>query len=666
MNHHWHQRGLKPKLILAFLVAACFVTYLRYGSRPYDGDVPDFAHQNLANIEIPPITDRQESNKVRTPTPFSTTSYVGSETCAGCHEVIAEQYRAHPMGRATNTVTGASIVEDYEQTEFSPPGPRHYQVEKTSTGVIHHEVMLDTVGNVIYDQAEEIQYAVGSGQHGRTYLLKRGGSFFESPITWYSQSHRWDLSPGYRPIAHERFGRQVTDNCLRCHVGQVVTDRPGSNRFPDPPFAEMAISCERCHGPGKRHVELNQIGPTGEGIVNPLTLDPLERESVCYQCHLKGTANIPRKGQSFYDFRPGQKLDDWLCVFVEKSASAESLGSSSVVSQVQQMRVSQCYLRSDGNLGCISCHDPHYQPPPDEKIQFFRNRCIRCHVNAEQSCALPENEQGEPPASGSCIHCHMPQMTPKDIVHTSRSDHRILRSPIIDIPVEPRVHGVDTVELFEGAEERLPKHELDRAYGLLYLEVASLTKDRSLLEPARLFFLPPSYDETGDLEASLDEIGNDVPVLRSLAMIYMFQNRHADSLTCWQRALQFEPDFEAVLRWTAHCHDVLGAPEKALEFQDRLLSLYPYRDTAHEHRAYYAAKVGDWESATVSAERALEINPLNRRAREWLIHAYGRLAKNEKRDANRETLRKIHKALTAGRGGGSAANTTDSREQHVN
>src|SRR6202022_3318339 len=95
-------------------------------------------------------------------------------------------------------------------------------------------------------------------------------------LSLYSRTGDWDLSPGYEH-ADYGFNRPIPAACLVCHRGQPqpVADRNGAYR--DPPFRELAIGCENCHGPGALHVgEMKQSSPGArEGnhsIVNPAKL----------------------------------------------------------------------------------------------------------------------------------------------------------------------------------------------------------------------------------------------------------------------------------------------------------------------------------------------------------------------------------------------------------
>ena len=110
--------------------------------------------------------------------------YVGSDACAKGHTAIAETYAKHPMSRSAGRVPGEHEVEAFgERAEFRPHGNRRYRVERTENQVIHHEIMLDAQGEVIYDDAEPIRLFIGSGARGKTYAIFRGGHLYESPIS---------------------------------------------------------------------------------------------------------------------------------------------------------------------------------------------------------------------------------------------------------------------------------------------------------------------------------------------------------------------------------------------------------------------------------------------------------------------------------------------------
>src|SRR5262249_3549792 len=152
--------------------------------------------------------------RVEDETPYlnarSGVAFVGDEACARCHAEIAADYRRHPMGRSLATADKASQRErggDRAATTFEAQGLR-YAIERRDGALIPSEQRLDAQGGVGARAEAEVRYVLGSGERGLSYLIERDGHLFQSPIGWFAQQKRWDLSPGYS-TRNQHFQRPI-------------------------------------------------------------------------------------------------------------------------------------------------------------------------------------------------------------------------------------------------------------------------------------------------------------------------------------------------------------------------------------------------------------------------------------------------------------------------
>ena len=97
------------------------------------------------------------------------------------------------------------------------------------------------------------------------------------------------------------------------------------------------------------------------------------------------------------------------------------------VGHVEQMHSSRCFRESRGEMGCISCHDPHQVPASEERTSYYRRQCLACHD--QKPCSLAKPERLAKSRDDNCLQCHMPVASNTDVIHNATTDHRILRMP---------------------------------------------------------------------------------------------------------------------------------------------------------------------------------------------------------------------------------------------
>jgi predicted CXXCH cytochrome family protein len=412
--------------------------------------------------------------------------------CAGCHPKETASFASSAMGRSigppANTVPGGRVTHRETGSVLN--------IDWKSGQMVHHLTELGLRADYTID------YQIGAGKVGYSYIAKAGDYLLQSPVSYY-RDYGWDVSPGFKEATVLDFDRVLGDQCLFCHSGS--SQFLGKRRLLAGAKVEP-IDCERCHGNTQQHVE----HPSRVNIVNPARLAARDRDSVCEQCHLEGAARVLNPGKRWQDFNAGEELEATFSVYVDD----ERRPAAKVVSHVEQLGLSRCATESRGKLWCGTCHDPHGPGSGNRAIEM-KAVCSGCHPTISSSNHAQD--------ISDCVHCHMPRLNPKDIAHAASTDHRILARPV----KAPEASVSTSIRVWHEPAAEIRQRNL----GLAETQLSGSRGLRSLQEGGRLL-----------KELPADQRENDAMVLSALGDVALSEGRTKDSQFLFGKAAQLAPD----------------------------------------------------------------------------------------------------------------------------
>lgn len=562
--------------------------------------------------------------------------YVGRDACQSCHPDQHASYEASQMGRSFKPATLERSVADFDDPEpiYDRKSNLYYQPFNRGEELFVKAYRLEE-GDTTYTRVEKIDFIVGSGQHTNSHMRMENGYLYQIPVTWYAQKGMWELAPGFERGYNPGFDREIEGECMSCHNGIADFVPQSLNRFHSLPDG---IGCERCHGPGSLHIRQMQYGDVAESpadtnrfIVNPAELSPERELDVCQRCHMQGAA-VLKEGHGWYDFIPGQALEEVMSVFWPRRA--DSVQTFIMASHPDRLRMSACFESTWAPespfepMTCTTCHDPHVgiDTVPAEK---FRSDCQSCHAAEEPELAdaapectapMPEREA----VGDDCASCHMPTSGSSDIPHVQITDHYIRvperdRTPQGDVEevlrlanltendpsLETRALAFLTVqEEFEGPEALLDSAEV-------LLDEALQTQPVDSLMPAlvRLRFLQHDYAAVRTLAAQAGTGVSDPWTLYRIGESFARVQDRVSTLEYYRRAVREAPD---QLKFRMKLASTLaddGQLQEALREYDHLLEANPTMGMAFNNRGLIHAMLGNLQQAETDFRRALAFLP---------------------------------------------------------
>ena len=576
----------------------------------------------------------------------ATDGYVNPKLCFGCHAAIFKTYRQTGMAKSFAHPRPENTVEDYTKNNrfYHAPSNTYFEMIRRGDDYFQRRYQIGYEGKPTNIEETKIDYFLGSAIHARAYLHRAtDGRLLQLPVTWYSEKGGyWWMAPGYDSPDHIYGQRALTYDCIFCHNGYETIPATHTRLGEEPVYTgelPEGVDCQRCHGPGRNHIQA--AGKPGAdpqdiraAIVNPAKLSPEREAEVCLQCHLQTTEfSLPhvvkRYDRGDFSYRPGQPLAAFELAF-DYAPGTERDNWFQNVSTASRLRMSQCFLKSNGALKCTTCHDPHNIGHGEEVAEHYNAVCRQCHAAAFTALIAAKKHTAE----SGCTGCHMPLRRPVEVVHIVKTDHYIQRfKPTADLLADiPERH--ETLANSYRGEVRLyyPETLPDTPENRMYLAIAQV-RDKSNLAagipqlvaalnavhprtPEPYYELAAAYEAAGKPEHAIaayrDSLRLDAGYpasLLGLGAAYRAAGQLDQAAEAFERATQAAPDNSKTWNELGQVDLDLGRAPQALEALKKSIALGPELPQPHNGLGIVLAQSGNLAAAEAEFREAIQILP---------------------------------------------------------
>ena len=385
-------------------------------------------------------------------------SFVGSDTCAGCHQTQARLWDASQHKVAMQHATDTTVLGDFNDGGFDYYGVHSRFFRKDG------KFLVETDGSDGKLAVFEVKYTFGVDPLQQYLVEFLDGRIQALSIAWDTRpkdkgGQRWFHIYPNEDIKHDdilhwtKLNQNWNFMCAECHSTGLRKNYDAKTDHFTTNWAEISVGCEACHGQGSAHAawardqqswwpfgkreDLNKgllvrfderrdatwaIDPktrTARRSVAPVTLR--KEVETCGLCHA-------RRAGFHEDWIPGQWLSQ---THVVEPLTRNTYHDDGQIREVEEPYNYAPFKQSKmfaAGVTCSDCHEPH-----SAKLRASGDGvCLQCHASDKYADASHRRHAGVASAP-SCISCHMPVRT--YMVVDPRHDHSF-RIPRPDLSVK--------------------------------------------------------------------------------------------------------------------------------------------------------------------------------------------------------------------------------------
>ena len=331
--------------------------------------------------------------------PPSDPTWVGRETCAGCHAEAALAWSGSDHDRAMEEASPETVLGDFDDAAFERCGveTRFFREED--------RFFIRAQGADGAMQTWPVAYTFGYEPLQQYLIPTEKGRLQAFTVAWDTEGERWFSLSEDECIDPPDWlhwtggGMNWNYMCADCHSTNLQRRFNLAEGAYETVFEEIDVSCETCHGLGSAHVDRARSGTydaARSGLAAPFAT-PHEQVETCAPCHSRRRVAYPNHiaGNAFLDHYNPELLEEGL-YFADGQIRDEVYVYGSFV---------QSRMYAEG-VACTDCHDPH-----TTRVRFEGNAlCGQCHdvavYDTFEHLRHPEGAEGS-----QCVDCHMPERT---------------------------------------------------------------------------------------------------------------------------------------------------------------------------------------------------------------------------------------------------------------
>lgn len=361
--------------------------------------------------------------------------FVGKKTCESCHLEEYQDWQNSHHDLAMQDANADTVLGNFKDQTY-----KYFDVVSTFTNK-EEKYFVKTDGPDGKLTTYEIAYVFGVYPLQQYLIEFPGGRYQSLAIAWDTRNkeeggQRWfHLYPDEEikhddPLHWTGLNQNWNYMCAECHSTNLKKNFDQEKNSFNTTWSEINVSCEACHGPGRKHVAWAQTEPeeqknTDNGllnlknnvawIINPdsgLAARSSKREShseieMCARCH-------SRRSIQSEEYHHGRPLLD---THVPATLSAQLYHADGQIND--EVYVYGSFLQSkmyQRGVTCSDCHNPHTL-----QLKADGNHlCSSCHLATKFD--VPAHHFHQVDTNGAkCTACHMPEKN--YMVIDARGDH---------------------------------------------------------------------------------------------------------------------------------------------------------------------------------------------------------------------------------------------------